>query len=186
MKDLNAIVEECKYDIESLGFKVGNIVKVSINTRAKRRWGQCRKTPYGYEINISDRLLKDDVDDMATKNTVAHELLHTIEGGGGHTGAWKIAAERMNLRYGYNIKRCTSSEEKGVENIPSTYSKRSYKYIIKCGNCGLTFKYYKKCKVVGWFLDNPSHAKKYCRCSRCKSHDLELEKNYEAFGYIVF
>ena len=175
MKNLDRLVAECKADIESLGIELGNIISVTVNTRAKRRWGQCCGSPRGYRITISDRLLKDDVDDMATKNTIAHELLHTICGGNGHTGEWKKAAEKLNRAYGYNIKRCTSSEEKGVENVVSAVKRNGPKYIIRCENCGLEFKYYKKSKMITNFIDRPDYVRKYCRCSKCKSHNLVLE-----------
>lgn len=185
MKNLNQFVNECRWDIESLGIKVGNVTKITVNTRSKRRWGQCKRTPNGFEINISERLLNDDLDDWALKNTVAHELLHTIEGGNSHKGAWKMAAEKMNSLLGYNIKRCTSADEKGVESVPTIYRSKAPKYIIKCGNCGLEYKYYKDCKMINNFINRPSYVKKVCRCSKCKSHDLELLKNYKALGYTV-
>ena len=176
MKDLNRLVEECKRDIDSLGIEIGNINSVTVNTRSKRRWGQCTRHPDGtYDITISDRLLADNVDDMAAKNTIAHELLHTIRGGSGHKGAWKSAAFHMNARYGYNIKRTTSCEEKGVEYVPSAIKSKPPKYIIKCGNCGKEYKYYKKCKMVTAFIDRPDYVRRNCYCGRCKSHNLVLE-----------
>jgi len=145
MKNLNAIVEECRLDIESLGIELGNIKEVTINTRAASRWGQCRKRGGVYYIDISASLLTDDIDDMATKNTVAHELLHTIKGGMKHTGEWKAAAEKLNAVYGYHIKRCTSSEEKGIE-VAADSAK--YKHIIYCTGCGAKIYYQKDSKVV--------------------------------------
>ena len=173
MKDLQNLVNECRYDIESLGFELGDIRSITVNTRAKRRWGQCRyfADTNTYTINISSRLLADEVDDMSAKNTIAHELLHTIKGGSGHTGAWKRAADRMNLRYGYNIKRCTSSEEKGVKSAPTYRQTHDPKYFIKCSKCGKIYSYWKKSKIVTLFTDKPDYAKQSCRCGRCKSRN---------------
>lgn len=145
MKDLNRYVEECTNDIESLGIELGNIVEVFVNTRAKRRWGQCSKRADGFHINISSDLLQDDVSDDAIKNTVAHELLHTIKGGMKHTGEWKSAAELLNDIYGYNIKRVTTAEEKGIER---EYVRRPAKYLIVCSNCNYVYRYQKMTKTV--------------------------------------
>ena len=176
LKELEQIASECKKDIEALGIELGTIVRYTINTRAKSRWGQCKGVSSkgvlkGWEISISSVLMDDAVDIMALKNTVAHELLHTVGGTRGHTGLWKIYAERMNKTYGYNIKRCTSSEEKGIANDDAKVPK----YIIECENCGHEYKYYRKCKMVQLCMTRPEYVRKNCRCSLCKSHRLTLK-----------
>ena len=42
MKDLNKLYCECIKELDSIGVKYGNIVSVVVNTRAKKRWGQCK------------------------------------------------------------------------------------------------------------------------------------------------
>lgn len=170
MKNLKNFVEECKNDILSLGIELGNIKEVIVNTRAKSRWGQCSYHIHGdnYTISISNRLLSDDVSDMSLKNTIAHELLHTIQGGMSHTGPWKKCADLLNSVYGYEVKRATSCEEKGVE-IKQTSVPR---YKVKCNGCGKVWKYYRKCRTIKLLLDN----KGACRCPRCNSHDFTVFK----------
>ena len=175
LKELERVAMECKKDIEALGIELGTVVRYTINTRAKSRWGQCKGVSSngirrGWEISISSVLMDDAVDIMALKNTVAHELLHTVEGTRGHTGLWKIYAERMNKAYGYNIKRCTSPEEKGLEDT----DKKTPKYIIECGNCGHEYKYYRKCRMVNLCIDHPKYVRKHCSCALCKSADLKF------------
>ena len=162
MKDLNKLVEECKEELDKIGIEYGNVREVTVNTRAKSRWGQCCTEVNAtnwcdkvFSINISDRLLADDVSDVATKNTIIHELLHSCEGGMTHKGNWKKLAEKVNYYYPqYNIKRCTTSEEKGI-----APTEKEYNYILKCEKCGHEYKHIKMCKSV-------KHPEWYF-CSRC-------------------
>lgn len=116
MKNFEQLIKECEADLESIGIKIGNVVKYSINTRAKSRWGQCKQVGENrFEINISQRLLSDDVSDRAAKDTILHEMLHTVEGCMGHKGRWKELAQKVNAQLPqYKIKRVTSAAEKGI------------------------------------------------------------------------
>ena len=165
MKDLNALFYQCLEEVHNAGIITGNIVNITINTRAKARFGQCkynsaRKT---YSINISNEILKDDVSDESTKDTIIHEILHTCKNAMNHKAEWKKLAEIMNNTYGYNIKRTSSYEEKGV-NRPAT---RENKYALICENCGKTY-YYKRWSKP---LANPS---KY-RCGVCHKSQLKVK-----------
>lgn len=94
MKDFNLLVNECIAELDSIGIVCGKIRNIEINTRAKCRWGLCRTVKSGvFDIEISSRLLEDNVEDIVTKNTIIHELLHTVRGCHGHTGKWKVLAE---------------------------------------------------------------------------------------------
>ena len=131
MKDLKKMFDECVADLRKIGIEPGTISRVSVDTRSTKRWGACKykKGTAIFEICISKWLLEDDVDDQQTKNTIVHEILHTVEGCQDHTGKWKVLAERVN-RYlpGYCIKRTSSEGEKGVE--------RSHRYMLECTKCG--------------------------------------------------
>lgn len=48
MRDVNVIAIECMRELENIGIKCGNVIKIDINTRAKKRWGQCRKIGNNY------------------------------------------------------------------------------------------------------------------------------------------
>lgn len=164
MKNLKNFVTECTNDIESLGIELGNIKKVEINSRAKSRWGRCSKRADGYYIQISDRLLNDDVSDDALKNTIAHELLHTIKGGMCHTGEWKKASDLLNSVYDYSIKRVTSSEEKGIHKEFNV----DYKYVLRCCSCGHEYRYHKFTKTVQRI--KLGYTSTY-RCGKCGKFD---------------
>lgn len=129
----------------------------SINCRAKARWGLCKKLSDGtYEIEIAKALLQDEVDDIAVKNIVIHEILHSYPGCFKHTGRWKQYADRVN-RYlpQYSIKRATSAEEIG---IVIRCKEPVYRYCLKCSSCGEEIKRQKKSAVI----EHPEHYR--CKC----------------------
>lgn len=147
MKDLMAIASECMVMLDDLNIEYGNITKWEVNTRAKNRWGQCRKLPNGdFSINISSVLLEDDVDIQSVETTVLHELLHSVKGVKGHGPEWKRLADKVNKAYGYNIKRCTSSEEKGIAPIQTTPKTVKHKFV--CTDCGQTIERLKESKFT--------------------------------------
>jgi len=151
VKDFRELILQSIQEIRAVGIEPGNIVKWSINRRAKSRWGLCTKHPDGtYSIEISSRLLEDEkVSEKDCKDTIIHEILHSCKGCSGHTGRWKQYAEIMNRTYGYNIKRVTSSEEKGLERYES--KSRSPKYIYRCKKCGQLIIKKRKCKFTKYY-----------------------------------
>ncbi len=161
MKDLAKLFAECEADLAQVGFRPEKY-RFSINTRAKKRWGCCRVVANGvYNIEISERLLADDVSDQATKNTIMHELIHAVEGCLSHTGKWKQIAEAVNHRFpNYTVKRCTSAEEKGI--APATVVRRngsSCEYCIQCTKCGSRIIRERMSKAV-------QYPERY-RCAKC-------------------
>lgn len=159
MKNLNKLYHDCLWDIHSLGINTGKINSVTINTRAKKRWGLTKMNPDGsFDININASLLRDDLDDMAAKNTIAHEILHTVKGCFDHKALWQSYADKINRAYGYNIKRCTAASEKGLEPVGHIRNE-SYKYVLTCVNCGGKSYFKRASKAV-------QHPEWY-RCGRC-------------------
>lgn len=108
---------------------------VTVNPRPKKRYGCCRKINGRFQIEISEFLLKCDPDKV--RGVIAHEVLHTCRDCYNHGNKWKEYAERMNERYGYNIKRISTNEEMGISPQESDDNNASkIKYIIKCQRCG--------------------------------------------------
>ena len=158
MKDLMSLVAVCKADLDSLRIPYGKVSNWTVNTRAKCRLGQCRQITAGlFDINISEALLKDDVDDQITLNTIMHELLHTVPGCFTHKGKWRVYAEFVNKRLPhYNIKRVAKESETGIivgRKAPV------YRYILRCTKCGQEIKRQKESKVI-------TNYKRY-RCGKC-------------------
>lgn len=171
-KLLNAFYE-AEEMLENIGIEHGEISELQINTRAKHRWGQCKYNMLTntFFISISSRLLNDGVEKKALFDTLIHELLHTCGDGGEcmeHTGMWLKLANKVNQHYPeLNIKRITSSEEKGLEPVKRTY--RPIKYFLKCPNCG---KIYARKKMT-YAIKNAER----CGCSKCGNWGLELIEN---------
>lgn len=162
MKNLNALADECVADLESIGVQVKPALFWSVNTTAKHRWGQCKCLIPGeaYSISISQSLLEDDLDDMAAKNTIMHEILHALTRNTGHKGRWLQMANKVNCKLPqYTIKRTTSAEEKGIEENPF-----DSRYVIRCNKCGKIYTRDRKCRLT----ENPE----IFRCGRCNESSL--------------
>jgi len=161
MKDLKKLVEECTADLLSIGIQPGKVNRWIINTRAKCRWGLCKQVAPGeFDISIAACLLIDNVRVQAVKNTILHELLHTVKGCHGHKGQWKVFASRVNrMLPQYTIKRVTSCAEKGLEHTPKP---RTNRYAVKCTHCGKEFCREKESKII-------RHPEKY-RCGACGNY----------------
>ena len=153
MKDLNKLAAECITDLTAARIPLGTVRYWKISTRQKNRWGLCEAVGFGeFDITISEALLHNDVDDQAAKNTIAHELLHTIDGCMNHGPYWHKFAKLVNqLCPGYNIKGRTSAEDKGIQ--------IEYKYQFRCTGCGIVVGRHRKSKFV-------EHPELYL-CSKC-------------------
>lgn len=151
MKDFTKLCEQCLQEVEQVGLRPGNIVRWNINRRAKKRWGQCKKSPSGeFTIEIKAQLIEDDrISEKDCKTTIIHEILHTCPDGMRHTGKWKEYARLMNDTYGYNIKRTTSGTEKGVENYES--KQMPVKYVFRCKYCNQIITRTRKCKFTRYY-----------------------------------
>lgn len=157
MKDLLKLADQCRNDLLSVGIPCGNVRSWSVNSRAKARWGVCKRiTRNTFELQIAESLLQDHVTDQAAKDTIAHELLHTVPGCLSHTGKWRQLADRVNrLLPQYQIKVKSSFEEKELEDnrpVPEC------RYLLKCQKCGKEIHRQKKSIVV----EHPEHYR--CTC----------------------
>lgn len=161
MKNLLELAAVCREELRSIGIQPAGKIRWVVNTRATRRWGYCKKLPDAYEIGISHRLLQDDVDIQAAKDTIVHELLHTVKGARGHTGLWLQLAAQVNQHLPqYSIKRTASYEEKGVEPVAA-------RYVIGCPHCGSQYSRQRMSAVV--------RTPHLYRCGAC-GHPLERIK----------
>ena len=154
MKDVNKmfddgmnIVKECCGDI------VKPISKVSVNTRAESRWGQCKYRNGSYEIEISYRLLSDVVPMHAAMSTMVHEILHATDSVG-HGEIWKHYARKVMQKHPELSITRTSSASKF--NLPEERTTSRYKkiYAIKCMSCGkkhFSTRYSKSIQHPDWY-----------------------------------
>ena len=171
MKNLDILIEDTKDVLDELNIPYGPIVSVTINYRAKSRWGYCKRTCTGYEIQIASILMEDKVSWEAAMDTMIHEFLHAYKGRMSHTGEWKRLAELVNREFPqYHIERATSAAEKG---IPTSAIEEGYKYTIVCDGCGICNKYRKKTKTVTHIMNNPKNSGYYC--NKCGSKKFTVK-----------
>lgn len=134
VRDLKKEAEICLKELDKLNIPYGKIEGFTVNTRAKKRWGQCTKTSEGvFTIDISVRLLDENTPLISLKETLYHEILHTCNGCMNHAKQWKSYAKIVNDAYGCNIKRTTSASEMQVRDIVSTgkiYTKKAVNELI--------------------------------------------------------
>lgn len=165
MKDIKKVYNDCANICKNLNIPIANVIYLKVNNRAKKRWGRCILECEGeYIIEISDRLLNDEVSEEATFNTMIHELLHTCPNCMNHGKEWKYWASVINKNTSYNIKRTTSCEEKGIERI-----KKTPKYTVVCNRCDRKWNYNR----AGSVIKNINR----CKCPYCNIRSLEYKIN---------
>lgn len=153
MKELNYYISKAENMLDSLGIEYHPNIKYG-TYKNKNNWARCKwinkyincsgKGEYydwlnnrDYFIDINEKLLENGSDE-GILNTIIHEMLHSVIGADNHGVTWKRLAEKVNDKYGINIKRCNTAEEKGINyNNLITRSSRvnSFKYQIKCTCC---------------------------------------------------
>lgn len=159
---LQRLYEECIEELKTIGINmkdtqnIGNI-DITLSKRSTKRYGCCKQEQAdkhykvvqkrGYKkivryekfkehhIEISKWLME--LDNEIIKNTIIHELIHCIPFCNNHGEYFKKYAKYINERLGYNIKR-TGNIKDDYEKSNVEYQERmvSYKYKIKCKNCG--------------------------------------------------
>lgn len=79
------------------------------------KYGRCcakgslkRYTEYDYYIEISGHTLQNT--EKSLRNTLIHELIHTVPDGMCHTGEWKKWAKYVSAKTGYTIQRLDGDE----------------------------------------------------------------------------
>ncbi|MBQ3886515.1 MAG: SprT-like domain-containing protein [Clostridia bacterium] len=105
---------------------------VAVNTRAKKRFGQCIFYQGRYTIELSSMMLY--APEKSCCQTLAHELIHTCPGCQNHGPLFQQYAAVMNRQYGYQIQRTNTPEELGLSTPLSTA-----KYLLQCRQCGRKF-----------------------------------------------
>lgn len=143
---------------------------IVFNDRAIKRYGQCRKlADHFYEININKKFAQHcKIEDV--KNTIVHEILHSLPNGMNHKGQWSYYANIVNHKLPhYHITR-TNCYEGYAETKPVP------KYVVSCPHCkGIEWKYYRASEVVKNLLGK--NIRGY-HCPTCKQHDLQIKINY--------
>lgn len=164
MSKYNNLLQEVIGEAAQLNIPVSSNINsnITINTRAKGRFGQCKKRNGGYLIEISEHLTQ--AENKYIKQTIAHEVLHTCPNCMNHGLTWKAYAMKMNMYYGYEISRTNSCENMGIVS-PRI---ENAKYIIVCKNCGKKLYRQRESKTI------KNIERYHCKCGG----KLEVYKTY--------
>jgi len=166
-RKVELLVQKVSQEMRAIGIPISDSIEaVTINNRAKKRLGCCkrRKNAFGknlYTIEISKYALNCEEDKLCS--IIAHELLHTCKGCFNHESKWKKMGSKVEETLGYPISRTVNYEELGLEKPASS---EQTKYIIVCKKCGQIIERKRMCNLV-------KNVEKY-RCGKCGAH-LELK-----------
>lgn len=143
MKDVYEYALKAMEMLDAIGIKYGNVTEVTVNNRMKN-WGQCvlhcSDSTY-FTIEINRNLVEADGGEDGLMNTMLHELLHTAAWAHNHGGLWLRYAEEVHKAYGYNIKKCSSEEDKGIadymkqKRAAEAAARISKRYQVYCPEC---------------------------------------------------
>jgi predicted SprT family Zn-dependent metalloprotease len=151
-------------DAKRLSFNLleENLNRITLGVKDMKPWGKCYHLRSSisngrFQIYLSKRLLSSK-NNVAIKNTIMHEIIHTCAGAFNHGREFKrlgaIAGEM-----GYTITRLTSVKSVFGDK-PITEIDMGEKYILKCKDCGHEYKFNRLSKYVKY----PDR----CRCSHCE------------------
>lgn len=144
MRNLNDVItlaEKCEQDLDSLHIDYDHYITWKINTRAKSRLGLCSYYGDGFKIEISSMLLDDDIEESILRDTIMHELLHTVPGCMNHGKSWARLAKIVNNVYCYHVTRIVKRDEL---NLPAP----EYRYVVKCAKCGYEVGKMRYCGII--------------------------------------
>lgn len=144
------------------------------------RLGHCwQSIENPYERNVDKRrasgcfiiissLLGQDYEQI--RKTLCHEFGHFVSPKENHSYLWKVRAEKIGERWGYEMTRCSNNEtfrEAAKEARIDVANRSVYRYRVFCPHCNAEWKYKSNCKTVQypWLY----------RCAKCKC-DLMSER----------
>ena len=172
-------VQEILDELKAIGVRVETTVNdysLDLNERALSRFGRCtKKTRFGknryiIQLNNFHNLIDTEKD---VKNTLAHEIIHSMPNCMNHGEVWKRIALKYSKAYGIDIARTGSykkynqfRKEHEAQKINSTGTNikiSKYKYAITCTCCGKEWKYQKRSKIV-----ELAYKGKKLECPYCK------------------
>lgn len=159
---LQKLYQECIEELNGIGLILENNkdigkIDISLSKKMTKRYGCCRQEKPDTNFKIIDKrgnrkIVKYEkfeehhieisrwlmeLDDDIIKNTIIHELIHCIPYCNNHGEEFKKYAAYINKNLGYDIKRVGNPKEDYIKSgIPYIENKESYKYKIKCEQCG--------------------------------------------------
>ena len=125
---INRMLAESIALMKGLGVPISNSICPEVRLVGSHcKYGRCcskgslkRYSEYDYYIEISGHTLQNT--EKSLRNTLIHELIHTVPDGMCHTGEWKKWAKYVSTKTGYNIKRLDGDEtEEDLKRLEGEY-----------------------------------------------------------------
>ena len=120
---LESLLETIRADFIRAGIMPGKVIELSWSGRMSRARGNCRKKDGGFAIHISRRI---ESNEDVVRETLAHELLHTVDGCFGHNERFRQYAKKLD-EYGYHIQTHYEAEPFELEGL----------MVFECSKCGI-------------------------------------------------
>lgn len=159
LETMNTMLKE-NFDIPKA--KINSQLQFNARTTAL---GLCKKHGDMYSIYLSKHIL--DGDKNIIRDTLAHELIHTIDGCMNHKTKFKENCKKANSLFGWGVTTKANKEE-GINSGITQARAKAAKYVIICPKCKAT-----------WYRQRACNLSKYpwrYLCKKCMCN-LELIKN---------
>ena len=106
-ENIKRLITDCLQELTALDIPVATSIFFR-EAKGRTYYGTCyqgrrtkRYADYDFVISVNRYLTTE----KAFKETIIHELLHTIDFKSGHKGKWKAYADYVNSRTDYNVTR---------------------------------------------------------------------------------
>lgn len=153
--DILRVFNEVCTEARNLGYVFKEPVLYIIKSTSS--WGRCKFNCETNEsaIALNEVFLKNP---EACRNTMVHEIAHSIAIGDHHGDKWRAAGNNIGKKWNIDVQRTNNYESLGVESIRKQADLN--KYVLKCRKCGHEYYHARMCDSVR----NPSAY----RCGCCK------------------
>lgn len=167
--DIKKEVELCLEKVKRIGLirnedRTIQNYEFAFNNRSKKTFGTCRTITVNAKYRITLNLLYTQYGEIEkVKQTIMHEVLHSLPGGHGHKGKWAYYANAVNSKYPeYHITRTTCSDNyfKALQEltIPN--------YIVSCPQCNTEWQFTRETYVIKGLKHHGKHHE--VNCPICK------------------
>uniref|UniRef100_UPI00402A132D putative metallopeptidase n=1 Tax=Candidatus Fimenecus sp. TaxID=3022888 RepID=UPI00402A132D len=106
-ENIKRLITDCLQELAAMDIPVATSIFFR-EAKGRTYYGTCyqgrqtkRYADYDFVISVNRYLTTE----KAFKETIIHELLHTIDFKSGHKGKWKAYADYVNSRTDYNVTR---------------------------------------------------------------------------------
>ncbi len=152
---MNELFDEAIDNLGWDGYFIPDGLPIPGLNRRKKAYGLCSRKwnkaeqRFDYTVTFSKYFIAGCTEKQFM--TVAyHELCHCLFFTDGHTGMWKVTADKLSKKYGLNISRenyFTNEDGKEVVAANSIASNQK-EYILRCTKCGALVIRHRSCKIV--------------------------------------